>query len=346
MVPTSIPPTRITSPPTAKTCPARRPAHPSSQVPPPSAIPCRMYSTAAWSTTPPMAFAASRAATPVRDSRAPARSVPISPSAPRSRASTCDWTGMHRATIGASACSSATCSTSAMSPASTTRQIHSAWPTRASRRRACGVSNCAPSSDTRRAIRQTAACSPSDGELPPHECLARALTRVIQMTDSAIDLSQRLQPMPDWATRAHRLRALEKMLLEQREAFAAAINADFGCRPREETDLLEIYPSLSAIRHTLSKGRRWMKPRRRLADLLFLPARIEMRPQPRGVVGIIVPWNYPLYLAGGPLVDALGAGNRAMLKMSEFTPRFSALFAEQVARHFKPDEVTVVTGDA
>jgi coniferyl-aldehyde dehydrogenase len=175
------------------------------------------------------------------------------------------------------------------------------------------------------------------------------------MTDSAIDLSQRLQPMrtaqraqpmPDWATRAHRLRALEKMLLEQREAFAAAINADFGCRPREETDLLEIYPSLSAIRHTLSKGRRWMKPRRRLADLLFLPARTEMRPQPRGVVGIIVPWNYPLYLAVGPLVDALGAGNRAMLKMSEFTPRFSALFAEQVARHFKPDEVTVVTGDA
>jgi len=175
------------------------------------------------------------------------------------------------------------------------------------------------------------------------------------MTDSAIDLSQRLQPMrtaqraqpmPDWATRARRLRALEKMLLEQRDAFAAAINADFGCRPREETDLLEIYPSLSAIRHTLSKGRRWMKPRRRLADLLFLPARTEMRPQPRGVVGIIVPWNYPLYLAVGPLVDALGAGNRAMLKMSEFTPRFSALFAEQVARHFKPDEVTVVTGDA
>jgi len=175
------------------------------------------------------------------------------------------------------------------------------------------------------------------------------------MNDSAADLSQRLlqmraaqrsSPMPDWTTRAHRLRRLEKMLLEQREAFAAAINADFGCRPREETDLLEIYPSLSAIRHTLSKGRHWMKTRRRLADLLFLPARTEMRPQPRGVVGIIVPWNYPLYLAVGPLVDALGAGNRAMLKMSEFTPRFSALFAEQVARHFKPDEVTVVTGDA
>lgn len=174
------------------------------------------------------------------------------------------------------------------------------------------------------------------------------MTTATDLTDrlQQMRVAQRAQPMPDWDTRAARLRTLRKMLLEQRSAFASAINADFGCRPREETDLLEIYPSLSAIRHSLSKGKRWMKPRRGLADLLFLPARTELRPQPRGVVGIIVPWNYPLYLAVGPLVDALTAGNRAMLKMSEFTPSFSALFAEQVARYFKPDEVTVVTGDA
>jgi coniferyl-aldehyde dehydrogenase len=158
--------------------------------------------------------------------------------------------------------------------------------------------------------------------------------------------AQRREPFPAWSQRAQRLRVLEKMLREQREAFASAINADFGCRPREETDLLEIFPSLSAIRHALSKGRRWMKPRRRLADLLFLPARTELRPQPLGVIGIIVPWNYPLYLAIGPLVDALVAGNRAMLKMSEFTPRFSALFAEQMAHYFQSDEVVVVNGDA
>jgi coniferyl-aldehyde dehydrogenase len=153
-------------------------------------------------------------------------------------------------------------------------------------------------------------------------------------------------PLPAWPVRAKRLRQLETMLREQRGAFAAAIHADFGCRPREETDLLEIFPSLSAIRHALSKGRRWMRPQRRLADLMFLPARTEVRPQPRGVIGIIVPWNYPLYLAVGPLVDALVAGNRAMLKMSEFTPRFSALLAEQMANYFAPDEVVVVTGDA
>ena len=188
-----------------------------------------------------------------------------------------------------------------------------------------------------------------------HERMLHAFTQVTLMTDSTTDLSQRLQilrtaqraePMPDWPARAARLRTLEKMLLEQREAFAVAINADFGCRPREETDLLELFPSLSAVRHALGHGRRWMKPRRRLAGLAFLPARTELRPQPLGVIGIIVPWNYPLYLAVGPLVDALVAGNRAMLKMSEFTPRFSALFAEQVARYFQPDEVAVVTGDA
>jgi len=153
-------------------------------------------------------------------------------------------------------------------------------------------------------------------------------------------------PMPTWDARAKRLRALETMLREQREAFAVAIHADFGCRPREETDLLEIFPSLSATRYALRHGRRWMRPQRSLAGLAFLPARNVLIPQPLGVVGIIVPWNYPLYLAAGPLVDALAAGNRAMVKMSEYTPRFSALFAEQVARYFQPDEVVVVTGDA
>jgi len=153
-------------------------------------------------------------------------------------------------------------------------------------------------------------------------------------------------PTPDWSVRATRLRKLEALLREQRDPFAAAIAEDFGCRPKEETDLLELFPSLSGVRHALRRGRRWMKPRKGLADLVFLPASTTLMPQPRGVVGIIVPWNYPLYLAVGPLIDALAAGNRVMIKMSEFTPRFSALFAEKVASYFQPDEVSVITGDA
>ena len=158
--------------------------------------------------------------------------------------------------------------------------------------------------------------------------------------------AQARDPMPTWETRAARLCKLQTMLRDQRNAFAAAINADFTRRPLEETDLLEMYPSLSAIRYALRHGKRWMRPRRRPADFVFLPAHVELRPQPCGVVGIIVPWNYPLYLAVGPLVDALAAGNRVMLKMSEFTPHFSALFAEQIAHCFQPDEVVVINGDA
>lgn len=158
--------------------------------------------------------------------------------------------------------------------------------------------------------------------------------------------AQMRDPWPDWSTRARRLRALESVVRLHRDEIAAAIHADFGSRPREETDMLEVFPSLSAIRHALRHGKRWMKPKRGLASMAFLPASTELRPQPLGVVGIIVPWNYPLFLSVGPLVDALVAGNRVMVKMSEYTPRFSQLFAELVARHFQPDEVIVVNGDA
>jgi acyl-CoA reductase-like NAD-dependent aldehyde dehydrogenase len=152
--------------------------------------------------------------------------------------------------------------------------------------------------------------------------------------------------VPSWKLRVDRLQRLARMLREQREAFAAAIDADFGQRPAEETTLLELFPSLAAVRHALRHGRRWMRPRAAPTSLAFLPGRNRLLPQPRGVVGIIVPWNYPLFLAVGPLVDALVAGNRAMVKMSEFTPRFSALFAEQVGQYFAADEVVVIIGDA
>jgi len=173
--------------------------------------------------------------------------------------------------------------------------------------------------------------------------------------DGDISLSERLaqmraaqarDPLPDWNTRATRLRSLEALMRDNRDAIVAAIAADFGRRPAQETDLLEIFPSTSAIKHALRHGRRWMRARRGWANFWFLPARTELLPQPLGVVGIIVPWNYPLYLSVGPMTDALAAGNRVLVKMSELTPRFSALFADLVARYFTEDEVQVVNGGA
>jgi len=156
--------------------------------------------------------------------------------------------------------------------------------------------------------------------------------------------AQMRDPAPDWPARARRLRALEALMHDNRDAIADAIAADFGRRAPEETAILEIFPSLSGIHHALRHGRRWMRPRRRWANFWFLPARTEILPQPLGVVGIIVPWNYPLYLAIGPLTDAIAAGNRAMIKMSELTPRFSALFEQLIARAFPDREIVVVNG--
>ncbi|MBK6630493.1 MAG: coniferyl aldehyde dehydrogenase [Betaproteobacteria bacterium] len=153
-------------------------------------------------------------------------------------------------------------------------------------------------------------------------------------------------PHPDWHSRAALLDTLERLIRENTAAIAKAISADFGNRSLHETQLLELFPSFEAIRHARRHLKSWMKPERRAVSMWFLPGRARVMHQPLGVVGVIVPWNYPLLLAVGPLVAALAAGNRVMVKMSEFTPAMSALFAELVAKYFSDDEVVVVQGDA
>ena len=130
------------------------------------------------------------------------------------------------------------------------------------------------------------------------------------------------------------------------ETVRTAIDADFGQRAKGEVLLAETVLLKQEIDLALARGRRWMKPQRRATGKWLVPARARIVPQPLGVVGIVAPWNYPLYLAAAPLVDALVAGNRAMIKMPELTPRFSSLFAELVADAFPADEVAVVNGDA
>jgi acyl-CoA reductase-like NAD-dependent aldehyde dehydrogenase len=153
-------------------------------------------------------------------------------------------------------------------------------------------------------------------------------------------------PYPDAATRERHLAALERLLRDNATAIADAVSRDFGHRSAHETQLLELFPSLEAVRHARRHLRKWMRPKRRATSLWFLPGRAQVIAQPLGVVGIIVPWNYPVYLAIGPLVAALAAGNRALVKMSELVPATGALLAELVRAAFDPDEVAIVTGDA
>ncbi|MHA3077585.1 coniferyl aldehyde dehydrogenase [Acinetobacter sp. ANC 4636] len=174
------------------------------------------------------------------------------------------------------------------------------------------------------------------------------------MTDSAEYLNHLLQQQkqaflttqyPSLQQRRMWLKQLKTLLVEHQQYIIDAISADFGHRSADETRLVEILPSVMGIQHTLKHLKKWMKPSRRQVSILFQPAQAYVMYQPLGVVGIIVPWNYPLFLAVGPLCQALAAGNRVMLKMSEFTPHFSALFQKIIAQVFPEDLVSVVTGD-
>jgi coniferyl-aldehyde dehydrogenase len=153
-------------------------------------------------------------------------------------------------------------------------------------------------------------------------------------------------PFPEWGVRHDRLRRMQELIRTHEAEIEETIDADFGGRPRMESQIAEVFPSLAELRSALKHGPQWMRPRGAWVSKWFLPARAHVLPRPVGVVGIIVPWNYPLFMAIGPLAGALAAGNRAMIKMSEFTPSFSQLFAGLVARYFKAEELTVVTGGA
>ncbi|WP_321942911.1 coniferyl aldehyde dehydrogenase [Paraburkholderia tropica] len=154
------------------------------------------------------------------------------------------------------------------------------------------------------------------------------------------------EPFPAWSTRARHLRTLRDVLFANQDALADAMNADFGQRSKAEVALAEFVVLKQEIDAALKHGERWMRPQRRRAGKWLAPGRAKVVPQPLGVAGIVVPWNYPLLLGASPLVCALAAGNRALIKMSELTPRTSALFADLIAQAFAPDHVAVVNGDA
>lgn len=148
------------------------------------------------------------------------------------------------------------------------------------------------------------------------------------------------------ATRHDRLERCAKMLLEHGEAFASAMSADFGHRSHQQSMLTDVMPSLGAIRYSQKRMKAWTKPDKRHVNfpLNLLGAKAEVRFEPKGVIGVVAPWNFPVGLTFGPLAQALAAGNRAMLKPSEFTERTSELMAELFPKFFGEEEVAVVLG--
>lgn len=149
---------------------------------------------------------------------------------------------------------------------------------------------------------------------------------------------------PSAVQRRADLLALKRALLARRPAFEAAVSRDFGHRSPYETRIMEIIPVIQAINYLRRNVARWMRPERRRISLHFLPARARVVYQPLGVVGIVSPWNYPLSLALMPLLWAIAAGNRAILKPSELTPATTDLLKSMLSDIFPEEQVAVVTG--
>ncbi len=176
------------------------------------------------------------------------------------------------------------------------------------------------------------------------------------MTDPRPDLHllallQRLRSaqqrqVPDYAQRMADLARLAQALRARQDDLVRAVSADFGRRSAHETLAADVMVVLQEIAHLRRHLRGWMRPKRVGINAPFLPARGEIRYQPLGVVGIVSPWNYPIQLALLPLADAIAAGNHAMVKPSEFTPRTSEQLAALIADVFPSDRVALVNGDA
>lgn len=142
------------------------------------------------------------------------------------------------------------------------------------------------------------------------------------------------------------LKALRASLLERSDDYVEAISADFRGRSKHETLLMEIAVVISAIDYTLPRIKRWARPSSIRLGWPIWPANAHTVPQPRGVVGVVAPSNYPLQLALMPLVSAISAGCRVVIKPSEVTARTAELIARHLAEVIDRSIVAVVCGDA
>jgi coniferyl-aldehyde dehydrogenase len=148
------------------------------------------------------------------------------------------------------------------------------------------------------------------------------------------------------ATRIDRIERAIHLLSDNEGRIADALSSDYGCRPRDMSRFTEAAASIGPLRYARKHVRRWMRPERRRLDFPFglLGCRARVEYAPKGVMGIISPWNFPVFLVFLPLSGALAAGNRAMVKPSEHTPATAELLAELIGSAFDETEVAVCTG--
>jgi coniferyl-aldehyde dehydrogenase len=181
-----------------------------------------------------------------------------------------------------------------------------------------------------------------------------AQTAQLRRIDAAENEAQRVfklqreayarHPYPSYEERIENLRKLERILVDNATAIAEAIGADFGHRAFEESLMAEVFASVDGIRDARKRLKKWMRPQRRHVSMLFATGRNRVIPQPKGVVGVVAPWNYPLFLTAGPLTGILAAGNRAMVKMATNSQHLCRLLAEKCRAVFPEDSLAILPG--
>lgn len=152
---------------------------------------------------------------------------------------------------------------------------------------------------------------------------------------------------PSVEVRFDRLQRAIDLLKTHEARLVAAMNDDFGHRSSHQSLFTDIAASIGPLKHAQQYLSQWMRPQKRKVgpfplNLLGAKARIEF--QPLGVVGVISPWNFPVNLTFTPLAGILAAGNRCMIKPSEYTPATSDAMAEVIAAAFDEVEIAVITG--
>ncbi|MCE9524029.1 MAG: coniferyl aldehyde dehydrogenase [Alphaproteobacteria bacterium] len=152
---------------------------------------------------------------------------------------------------------------------------------------------------------------------------------------------------PSAEIRIDRIDRCIALLVDNQEEIADALNTDFGNRSPQMSKFTDIAGSIGPLKHAKENLRKWMRIEKRKttpAILGWFGAKAEIHYQPLGVVGIIAPWNFPVNLTFAPLAGVLSAGNRAMIKPSEFTPATSDLMARMFAKSFAETEIAVCIG--
>ncbi|WP_212511659.1 coniferyl aldehyde dehydrogenase [Acinetobacter seifertii] len=148
-------------------------------------------------------------------------------------------------------------------------------------------------------------------------------------------------PYPSLAYRRAKLIELRRQILRYQDIIAKAISKDFGFRSIDDSKLMDILSSVLEVEHAIKHIHRWIRPIKRTTELLFKFNSLHIEYQPKGVIGVIVPWNFPVYLALGPLIASITAGNRVMIKLSEFTPNTNKVLREMLSEIFLEDEVAI-----